>query len=73
MWILLMTITAVILNDGTLAQVTPPRTAVIETYATLKECEDARVEVTQGMVQVYRQEAEQGTFMLECQQVKRLQ
>lgn len=70
MWILVLTIYAVVLNDGTVVPLVPPKTAVIETYATLKTCEDERMSMTQFMTD---RPEEAGTLVMECHPAKRTQ
>lgn len=67
MFILLMTLFSVTLLDGTVTKIEPPRTAVIESFVTLKDCEDARMYITPLLND---DEINRGEFTLECKETK---
>ena len=72
MFILILTVFAVMLNDGTIIKKDVPTTAVIESYNTLKACEDDRRGVT-AMMLMNDREGESATYALACKEAKKPQ
>lgn len=72
MWILILVITAVMLNDGELVSVDPPRTAAIESYPTLQLCEEDRRSIS-ALMTLSNREGEEKTYHLDCIPAKRTQ
>lgn len=70
MFILLLTVFAVVLSSGEVIPLVPPRVAVIKSFATLALCEDARIYVNDG---VATRPEEVGTFVFECKDAKKIQ
>lgn len=72
MFILILTVFAVMLNDGSVIKLDPPKTAVIESYRTLKICEDARVYIADAMAHNARY-GESTTYQFECKEARKIQ
>jgi hypothetical protein len=73
MFILWLIVTAVILNDGSVVQIEPPREAAIVTdYATLKTCEDERRYIA-AMMHMSDRKGESTTYHLECREARKSQ
>lgn len=72
MFILILVITSVMLNSGAIIPVDPPRTAVIESYPSLKACEDDRMAMN-ALMALSNRDGEDKTYHLECKPAKRTQ
>lgn len=70
MFILLMTLFSVTLLDGTVVPLVPPKTAVIASFNTLKDCEDSRIYVTPLLADDV---VNKGEFILECKEARKPQ
>lgn len=72
MFILILVITAVMLSDGELIPVDPPKTAALESYSTLQRCEEDRRSVAASM-SLSNRDGEERTYHLDCIPAKRTQ
>lgn len=72
MWILILTVYAVMMSNGSIVPLDPPKSAVLESYGTLKTCDDDRIRVTE-LLALSDREDEGKTYHLECKPAKKPQ